>query len=120
MNEKRKIAEQQKNEEMEFLKKQQVAGKDIRRRGPGGQLLKEKPKNLKGTLRRLLSYIGKSKYLLFGLFAASLFTTVIALASPVLQKEAIDAMHYRWRRILISLTASAWFQCSCSWGSSSS
>ncbi len=95
MNEKRKIAEQQKNEEMEFLKKQQMAGKDIRRRGPGGQLLKEKPKNLKGTLRRLLSYIGKSKYLLFGLFAASLFTTVIALASPVLQKEAIDAMHYK-------------------------
>ena len=89
MNDKRRKAEQQKEEEMKFLKEQQLAGKDIRRRGPGGQLLKEKPKNLKGTLRRLLSYIGKSKYLLLGLFAASLCVTVIGLASPVLQKEAM-------------------------------
>ena len=94
MNDKRKKAEMQKEEEMRFLKEQQMAGKDIRRRGPGGQMLKEKPKNLKGTLRRLLSYIGKSKYLLMGLFAASLCVTVIGLVSPVLQKEAIDSMYY--------------------------
>ena len=95
MNDKRKKAAQNEKEDMEFLKKQQMAGKDIRRRGPGGPMLKEKPKNLKGTLRRLISYIGKSKYLLMGLFAASLAATVIGLIAPILQKEAIDAVHFK-------------------------
>ena len=97
MNDKRKNAvKHDEREDMEFLKKQQMAGKDIRRRGPGGPMLREKPKNLKGTLGRLISYIGKSKYLLIGLFAASLVTTVIGLLSPILQKEAIDAIQYKY------------------------
>ena len=37
------------------------------RRGPGPMMYKEKPKNTWGTLKRLIKYIGKSKYLLLAL-----------------------------------------------------
>ena len=64
-------------------------------RGPGGPgmgMPKEKPKNGKKTLLRLLSYLGKSKALLIGMIAMVLLMTVTQLIGPTLQKEAIDSM----------------------------
>ena len=64
-------------------------------RGPGGPgmgMPKEKPKNGKKTLPRLLSYLGKSKALLIGMIAMVLLMTVTQLIGPTLQKEAIDSM----------------------------
>jgi len=65
-------------------------------RGPGGPgrgpAMREKPKDGKKTLKRLLSYIGSSKYLLIGLLAVMLVTTVLTLAAPALQATAIDAI----------------------------
>ena len=64
--------------------------------GRGGpmhaQIMKEKPKNAKKTLARLLSYIGTSKYLLFSLLAIMLVITLLGLAGPALQGKAIDAI----------------------------
>ncbi len=64
-------------------------------RGPGGPgmgMPKEKPKNSKKTLLRLLSYLGKSKALLIGMIVMVLLVTLTQLISPVLQREAFDTM----------------------------
>jgi len=63
--------------------------------GPGGmnaRMMREKPKDAKGTLLKLLRYIGKSKYLVLLLLVAVLFTTVLNLMGPSLQGKAIDAI----------------------------
>lgn len=64
-------------------------------RGPGGPgmgMPKEKPKDSKKTLLRLLSYLGKSKALLIGMVLMVLAMTLTQLISPMLQQTAIDAM----------------------------
>lgn len=63
-------------------------------RGPGGGMgmPKEKPKNGKKTLVKLLAYLGKSKALLAGLVLSVLAMTLLQLLSPVLQQQAIDSM----------------------------
>lgn len=50
----------------------------------------EKPKNLKATTKRLIGFIGKSKYILIGLIAVMLIVTLLSLAAPALQGVAID------------------------------
>jgi len=63
--------------------------------GPGGmnaRMMREKPKDTKGTLLKLIKYIGKSKYLVLLLLAAVLLTTVLNLMGPSLQGQAIDAI----------------------------
>lgn len=60
--------------------------------GPRGPITVEKPKNMKATLAKLIKYIGKSKYLVTGLLAVMIFTTLLNLAGPVLQQRAIDSM----------------------------
>lgn len=50
----------------------------------------EKAKNAKGTLKRLLKYIGKNKYLLFSLIGVMIVITLLSLLAPVLQASAID------------------------------
>ncbi|MCQ2425281.1 MAG: ABC transporter ATP-binding protein/permease [Lachnospiraceae bacterium] len=60
-----------------------------RGRGPG---MKEKPKDLKGTLRRLIAYIGRSKWLVIVLLAMTVLTTILTLAGPDLQGKAIGAI----------------------------
>lgn len=66
-------------------------------RGPGGPggphgaaMSMEKPKNAKQTLKRLLKYIGASRYLLIGLMAVMVLVTLLGLAGPALQGEAIN------------------------------
>lgn len=50
----------------------------------------EKAKNAKGTLKRLLKYIGKNKYLLFSLIGVMIAITLLSLLAPILQASAID------------------------------
>ncbi len=59
-------------------------------RGPGPVMNVEKPKNAKGTLVKLLSYIGSSKYLFISLAFVMVVITVLNLVAPALQQKAID------------------------------
>lgn len=63
-----------------------------RRGGPGGPMVREKPKNMKATLGKLLKYIGKSKYLLLALLVTVCLVAALNLAGPALQASAIDAI----------------------------
>lgn len=64
-----------------------------RRGGPNGAMLNmEKPKDTWGTLKKLISYIGKSKYVVLGLLAVMIVTTLLNLAGPALQQRAIDSV----------------------------
>ncbi len=67
--------------------------------GPGGHggprgmaMVREKPKDVKGTVKRLVRYIGSSRYLFFSLLAIMVFVTLLSLAAPALQGYAIDAI----------------------------
>ena len=66
------------------------------RGGPGGRhadlLKREKPKNVRRTLGRLLRYIGRSRYLFFALLAVMLSITALGLAAPKIQQIAIDCI----------------------------
>ncbi len=66
------------------------------RRGPGGPhgpvLQKEKPKDTKGTIKRLLSYIGANWMILLALLAIMLLVTLLGLAAPSLQGFAINGI----------------------------
>ncbi|MBR5187829.1 MAG: ABC transporter ATP-binding protein, partial [Clostridia bacterium] len=57
------------------------------RRGP---MTVEKPKNIKKTAGRLLSYIGKSKVLLLVMIVCVVFSALVTLVSPILQTEALN------------------------------
>ena len=56
------------------------------RRGP---MVVEKPKNMKKTVGRLLSYIGRNKLLLLVMIVCVVFSALVTLASPILQTEAL-------------------------------
>ncbi len=73
-------------------KKEEKIGGPIGRpgRGPGPVMHVEKPKNTKGTLKKLLSYIGSSKYLFISLAVVMVAITVLNLVAPALQQQAID------------------------------
>ena len=63
------------------------------RGGPRGMMMPhEKPKDTKGTVKRLLKYIGSSKYLMISLLAIVLLITLLGLAGPALQGEAINKL----------------------------
>ena len=61
--------------------------------GPGGRMMgfKEKPKNAKDTLKRVLSYIAKNKTLFFVTLAIVLINTVLLLYCNVLVKDVISS-----------------------------
>lgn len=63
-----------------------------RRGGPPGAVTVEKAQNVKGTAKRLLIYLGKSKRLLFILLGVVLIVTLLGLLAPVLQQRAIDVI----------------------------
>ncbi len=64
------------------------------KRGPGGphgaRLTVEKPKDAKNTLKKLIAYIGRNKYLFFALLGVMLIITLLNLSAPSLQQKAID------------------------------
>ncbi|MCL2093166.1 MAG: ABC transporter ATP-binding protein/permease [Treponema sp.] len=64
------------------------------RGGPGmmmGQPV-EKPKNLRGTLKRIIRYLGTQKYALTGLIIMVISSSALSLVMPVLQKDAINTI----------------------------
>ncbi len=74
--------------------------------GPGGPrgMMKtvEKPADVKKTLSRLLKYFGRAKKLMLSLIAAVIMVTLVALAAPSLQGEAIDCIKERdWNQLYI-------------------
>ena len=63
------------------------------RRGPGGPrgpMVIEKPKDLKGTLKRMFSYIGRDRYVVLSMIIIVIIVTLLGLAGPALQGKAID------------------------------
>ncbi len=64
--------------------------------GPmGGRMNPQKPKNLGKTVKRLMSYIGSSKILVFALIGIVAITTILELAGPWLQGEAINTIKFK-------------------------
>ncbi len=61
--------------------------------GPGAMgMPKEKPKNVKASLSRILGYIGKNKNLLYGMLAVMLVATLLNIVAPSLMANAIDSI----------------------------
>ena len=59
-------------------------------RGPMGPMVIEKPKDMKGTVKRLISYIGRDRAVIFSLIAIVIVVTLLSLVGPALQGQAID------------------------------
>lgn len=66
--------------------------------GPGGpmgaRINKEKPKNTKATLLRILKYIGKNKLVLIMLVIFMAIITAIDVIGPMFQQKAIDTISF--------------------------
>ena len=67
--------------------------------GPGGhrgnmhaRFMREKPKNIRVTLSKLMKYIGRSKFLMLLLLVVVVSATALNLAGPELQGRAIDSI----------------------------
>ncbi len=58
--------------------------------GPGARAMGEKPKDMKRSIGRLLSYIGKSRYILICLLLFTVLITGTELLGPFLQAKAIN------------------------------
>ena len=52
----------------------------------------EKPKELWKTIKRIFAYLGTQKFALIGLVAMVVLSSLLSLAMPVLQKEAINTI----------------------------
>ena len=73
-------------------------------RGPRNVFV-EKPKNFKGTFKKLIKYINYRKGLFISLMFIMVVMTVLSLLSPILQKYVIDALdfeseNYGWDKAL--------------------
>ncbi len=72
---------------------------------PGGRysarIQMEKPKNAGETLKKLLSYIGRSRHLFFLLLTVMLLITGLNLAAPSIQQNAIDCITFSEERISV-------------------
>lgn len=75
--------------------------------GPGGpmgaRMNSEKPKNTKGTLFRILKYIGKNKLILIMLIVLMAMITVIDVVGPMFQQKAIDTISFYDGRLHVDL-----------------
>ena len=63
-----------------------------RRGGPPGMMPGEKPKNLRATLSRILTYIGKNRRLIIAMLAVMLVATLLNVIAPTIQANAIDSI----------------------------
>lgn len=64
-------------------------------------LTREKPRNTRRTLSKLMKYIGRNKYLFFALIAVMLIITALGLAAPKIQQIAIDCMTLTENRLSV-------------------
>ncbi len=71
--------------------------------GPGGPraMIREKPKNIRATLGKLLRYIGKNKYSVILIIVTTIITTLLNLLGPTLQGKAIDAITITEQRLSV-------------------
>ena len=60
-------------------------------RGPRNLFI-EKPKDFKGTFKKLFVYINYKKVIFYSLIVIMLFTTITNLLSPVIQKNVLDSL----------------------------
>ncbi|MCH5349214.1 MAG: ABC transporter ATP-binding protein [Oscillospiraceae bacterium] len=75
-------------------------------RGPhAARVNMEKPKDGGKTLKKLLSYIGKSKYLFFSLIFVMLVITGLNLAAPTVQQIAIDCITITEQKLNVDFPA---------------
>ena len=65
----------------------------------------EKAKNVKGSLKRILQYIGKNKHLLYAMLAVMLVATLLNVAAPTIQASAIDTITVTDERPVIDIGA---------------
>ncbi|MBE6879485.1 MAG: ABC transporter ATP-binding protein [Ruminococcaceae bacterium] len=63
----------------------------------------EKAKDVKKTVKRLLSYIGKNKYMMITLLVIMLFITLFNLIAPFIQGMAIDKITLSEDRLQVDL-----------------
>lgn len=73
--------------------------------GPGGPKMKEKPHHMRKTLFRLISYIGRSKYILIMLLLVMTGVTMLDLLGPTLQGRAIDTITMTEGKLSVDLDA---------------
>lgn len=72
--------------------------------GPhGARLTMEKPKDAKNTLKKLIGYIGRNRYLFFALIGVMLIITLLNLAAPSIQQIAIDCITLTKRKQALTL-----------------
>lgn len=71
--------------------------------GPGGPraMIREKPKNIRATLGKLLKYIGKNKYSVILIIVTTIITTLLNLLGPTLQGKAIDVITITEQRLSV-------------------
>ena len=75
-------------------------------RGPMGMMMvREKPENAGKTLKKLVKYIGKNKYLLLSMILIVLFTAVLTIVAPILQGKAIDAITITEQKLSVDFQA---------------
>jgi len=75
-------------------------------RGPGAMgMPKEKPKNVKASLKRIISYIGKNKNLLYAMLTVMFIATLLNVFAPTIQANAIDAITLTEERLTIDKDA---------------
>ncbi len=75
-------------------------------RGPGaGRMIREKPKNLRQTVGKLLRYIGKSKWLVFLIMLTTVVSSVLNAMGPRLQGDAMNAMTLTDGRVEVDFDA---------------
>ena len=69
--------------------------------GPGGPraMIREKPKNIRATLGKLLKY--KNKYSVILIIVTTIITTLLNLLGPTLQGKAIDAITITEQRLSV-------------------
>ena len=62
------------------------------RGGPRGPMVIEHAKDKKGTLKKLVKYVGGNKFIFFGLIFFAIIVALLNLAGPYLQGEAMDVL----------------------------
>lgn len=65
----------------------------------------EKAKNVKGSLKRILSYIGKNKHLLYAMLAVMLVATLLNIIAPTIQAIAIDTITITEEQPVVDMNA---------------
>lgn len=70
----------------------QKSAPQMMRRGPRGPMIIEHAKDKKGTVKKLVKYVGSNKYLFFSLLFFAIVVAVLNLIGPYVQGLAMDAI----------------------------